>query len=68
MFNHKRRKFLRECYTAVVTIQVASNHQAIQLFSTVLVPIQEPMVLVPISAMSRPIYMLTDAALDPLYS
>ena len=49
----------------VVTIEVVSQNQGIQLFSSVLVPLSEPITVVPIG---RRAYMLSDAALDPLYS
>jgi hypothetical protein len=53
------------CVAVVLVVEIASQQQAIQLFSTVLVPVQEPIVAVP---MGRNVFMLVDAALDPLYT
>ena len=49
----------------MVTIEVIFQQNAIQLLSAVLVPIESPVYLVPVP---RNIYMLSDAALDPLYA
>jgi hypothetical protein len=50
---------------AVVIVEIVSHQQAIQLFSSVLVPVKEPVIAVP---MGRNVFMLVDAALDPLYT